>query len=72
MSTIHTKEYRALITKLVQAREDAGLTQTDVAEKLEVHQSFISKIETCQRRVDVLELQKFAKIYGVEISDLMQ
>lgn len=72
MSTIHTKEYRALIKKLVQARKEADLSQIDVAEKLGVHQSFISKIETCQRRVDVLELQKFAKIYGVDVAELME
>ncbi len=56
-----------MIKKLVKARKNAGFTQVDVAKKLGVHQSFISKIESCQRRVDVLELKRFAKLYGVKI-----
>lgn len=67
MSTIHSNEYRGMIKKLVKARKNAGFTQVDVAKKLGVHQSFISKIESCQRRVDVLELKRFAKLYGVKI-----
>jgi transcriptional regulator with XRE-family HTH domain len=60
-----------MIKKLVEARKTAGLLQSDVAKKLGVHQSFVSKIETCQRRVDVLELKKFAKLYGVSVGDLI-
>ena len=71
MSTIHSKEYRAMIKKLVEARKKAGFMQMDVAKKLGVHQSFISKIETCQRRVDVLELKRFAEMYGVGVGEIV-
>ncbi|MBU4375732.1 helix-turn-helix transcriptional regulator [Patescibacteria group bacterium] len=61
--TIHTNEYKQFITKLKQARLSAGLTQKQAAKKLNKPQSYISKIEAGQQRVDIIELNKFAKIY---------
>ena len=42
---------------------EAGLTQADVAHQIGKPQSFVSKCESGERRVDVVELQQFAKIY---------
>lgn len=67
-STIYLKEYKQLIEKLVKARIDVGLKQNDVAKKLKKPQSYISKIERCERRVDIIELQQIAKIYKKNIS----
>jgi transcriptional regulator with XRE-family HTH domain len=53
---------------LVQARRDAGLTQVDVAKRLGKAHSFLSKCELGERRVDFVELQQLAKIYGKDIS----
>lgn len=61
--TIHTKEYKRFIAKLKQARLSVGLTQKDAAEKLNKPQSYISKIEAGQQRIDIIELKKFAKAY---------
>jgi transcriptional regulator with XRE-family HTH domain len=52
----------------VLARNESGLTQAQVAQKLSKPQSFISKIESGERRVDFVELQYLAKIYGKPIS----
>ncbi len=71
MSSIHSKDYRTMIGRLRKARVDAGLTQVDAAKALKKPQSFISKIENHQRRVDVLELKEFAKLYKVDIADLL-
>jgi transcriptional regulator with XRE-family HTH domain len=49
--------------RLQQARAEAGLTQVEVAKKLKRPQSFVSKIESGERRVDVVELSDLAKIY---------
>ena len=61
--TIHTKEYKLLLQRLKKARIGSGLTQQQIANKLDEHQSYISKIESGERRLDVVELNKFAKIY---------
>jgi transcriptional regulator with XRE-family HTH domain len=62
--TIYTTEYRALVVKLKDARMKQGLTQSEVAKRLGIGQSFISKIESGQYRLDILQLQEFAKLYN--------
>jgi len=66
--SIHSKEYSAVIERLRKARLEANLTQLQVAKKLGHHQSYVSKIESGERRVDVVELNKFAKLYGKSVS----
>lgn len=66
--SIRTKEYAYFIDKLRKAREEAGLTQVQVAKKLKRPQSHISNVESGQQRVDVVELQIFAKIYNKSIN----
>jgi len=61
--TIYSKGHKALIEKLIKARKEAGLRQEDVSKLLGRTQSYISKIEAGQRRVDIVQLKEFAKIY---------
>lgn len=65
---IYSKEYKQIIEKLKKARIEFGLKQEDVAMKLKRPQSYVSKIENCERRVDVAELKELAKIYKKEVS----
>ena len=58
MKTIYNNEYKLLIEKLRNLRIEKRLTQAELAEKLGVDQTYISKIEGLQRRVDVIELRK--------------
>ena len=60
---VFTSRYQTFLEKLKQARLDAGLTQVDVAQMLGKHQSYISKCELGERRVDFVELLDFAAIY---------
>jgi transcriptional regulator with XRE-family HTH domain len=55
------------VERLRKARHEAGLTQVQVAKKLNRPQSPISNVESGQQRVDVVELQVFAKIYNKDI-----
>ena len=66
--TIRTKEYGIIIEKLKQARLDSALTQVEVAKKLKRPQSYVSKIEAGEQRVDILELKKFAELYKKDMS----
>lgn len=66
--SIQTKEYAYFVERLVKARKEAGLTQVQVAKKIDRPQSHISNVESGQQRVDIIELKRFAKIYGKDIS----
>ena len=65
---LHVDEYNHFKKRLKEARIKSGLTQTQVAKKLGLPQSYVSKIESGERRVDAVELEKLAKIYGKSIS----
>ena len=53
-------------------RKDAGMTQTQVAKKFGTHASFVSKCESGERRIDVLELAKFCDIYRVDLTEFLK
>jgi transcriptional regulator with XRE-family HTH domain len=65
--SIHSREYITVVKKLREAREAAGLTQAEAAENLAKPQSYISKIERGERRIDVVELSKLATLYRQKI-----
>lgn len=65
MSSVHSAEYREFLRRLRRARYDAGLTQVDVARRLRKPQSYVSKSEAGERRVDVIELLEFLHVYSV-------
>jgi len=66
--SVYSKDYEAIIERLKKARIEAGLSQQAVADKLGKPQSYISKIELGERRLDVAEMKKFAEIYKKEVS----
>ena len=63
MESTRTPAYRRFLRRLRAAREDAGLTQVQVAKHLRRTQVFVSKSESGDRRVDVIELKAFSKLY---------
>ena len=60
--SVHTEAYRTLCNMLVAARHKAGLTQEELAKKLNRPQSFVAKYEQQERRLDVVELVQISKI----------
>jgi transcriptional regulator with XRE-family HTH domain len=62
--TVHSRDARLLLQLLREARRRAGLSQSDLARKLSVTQSFISKLERGERRLDVLELRAVCRAVG--------
>ena len=61
--TIYSKEHKNLVERLIKARISCGLSQKATAERLKKSQSYISKLESGQRRVDVVELKQIAVVY---------
>lgn len=59
--SIHTAQYVALREALVAARKESELTQLDVAQALGRPQSFVSKVESGERRLDVVEFLELAE-----------
>jgi transcriptional regulator with XRE-family HTH domain len=62
-SAEYVRKYKMFLRRLRHAREAAGLDQTRVARCFGKPQSFVSKCESGERRVDFVELQEFAKLY---------
>lgn len=65
--TIYSHEYKYLVERLKKARLDSNLDQNKVAKLLERSQSYISKVESGQRRIDIIQLKEFGKIYKKEL-----
>jgi transcriptional regulator with XRE-family HTH domain len=63
MANVYSKEYQSFLDKLKKARLDAEMSQRDAAKRLRRPQSFISRSETGESRVDVVDLTRFAEIY---------
>ena len=64
MVSVHSPRYQRFLRQLRAARKEAGLTQEQVARHLRKPQSFVSKSESGERKVDAVELMDFARLYG--------
>ncbi len=64
--TLWSDAQAALVAALVQARKEAGLSQAALAGKLHCQQSLIARIESGERRIDVVELVILARAIGVD------
>jgi len=62
-NSTYTDEYQKFLRLLKKARKEAKLTQVEVADILHQPQSYVSKCESGEKRVDIIEVCKFAKIY---------
>ena len=69
--SVYNDDYKKLIERLKQARLDAGLSQQVVADELNKPQSYISKVESGDRRLDIIEVKEFAKLYKKKLEDLI-
>jgi transcriptional regulator with XRE-family HTH domain len=69
---LRTVRHRALITVLAAARHEAGLTQRDLAALLHRAHSFVGKIESGERQLNVLEFCEYANALGINAPDLLR
>lgn len=66
IKTLGTARHQALTALLIRKREEAGLTEAELAEKLGEYQSFVARLESGQRRVDVIEFLALAQLLGFD------
>lgn len=65
MKTTHSPLYRNILAALIAARKDRGVTQTQLAEALGKPQSYVSKVESGERRLDVAEYIEWCRALSV-------
>jgi ribosome-binding protein aMBF1 (putative translation factor) len=71
-STIHSDSYKALLALVRDARVAAGLSQTELAERLGRHQSWVSKVEVGERRLDLEELRQMCDELEIDLVRLVR
>lgn len=70
--SLSSTEGEKLAALLRSVRSESGLTQAQVAERLDLPQSFISKYESGERRLDLVELRQICKALGISLSDFVR
>ena len=70
--SVFTGDYEGFRLLLIEARNSAGLTQIDLARKLGRPQSFVSKYERGERRLDVIEFLEVAHAIGIDPSHFIR
>jgi transcriptional regulator with XRE-family HTH domain len=68
--SVFTDAYGELLALLVETRKAAGVTQVELAKRLNRPQPFVSYLERGERRIDVIEFCAIARALGVNPSDL--
>lgn len=71
-SAFDSPEYETIILRLIEARQEAGLSQIDVAKIFKKTQSYVSKIETRYNQLDMTTFYKMAKLYKKEIASYFE
>lgn len=61
-----------LISLLREMRIEAGLTQAELAARVKNHQVYVSRYESGQRRLDVLEVREICHAIGVTLEDFVK
>jgi DNA-binding XRE family transcriptional regulator len=72
LKSIYESAYRTLLDLLVEARDEAGMTQQQLADKLERPQSFVSKIEHGDRRMDIIEFLLICRLLRCDAYEILK
>lgn len=67
----HNTDYQLLLSVLKTARKRVGVSQVELAERLGNTQTFVSKCERGERRIDAVELVEFAEALGIQPQELL-
>ncbi len=70
--TVYAREYRLLLATLRRAREEKGINQAELARRLKLHQTAVSKFEIGDRLLDVVRLRAWCKALGVDFLTVLK
>lgn len=70
--SIHSTLYHRIIARLRAKREEKGLSQYQLSQILNVPQPYVSRIETCERRIDILELMNICEALDISLIDFVR
>lgn len=65
-------EYEIILTRLIEARHKAGVTQQQIAEEIGKDQSHVSKCEHREREISIIDLWKWCRAIGISVGDFMR
>ena len=69
--SVFTADYQVLVELLVETRKSAGVRQVDLAERLETTQSFVSKVERGDLRLDVIQLRAVCLALNTRLTEFV-
>jgi len=69
--SIYSRDYDAVLRQLRELRKAAGVTQVELADRLGMTQSLVSKIERGDRRLDIIELRTICGAIGVSLVEFV-
>ncbi len=72
VKTLGTKQHEALIEFIVRRRKEIDMKQVDLAKELGEYQSFVARLESGQRRVDVIEFIELARILNFDVHEVIE
>lgn len=64
--TLNSRRHKSLVDLLIKRREVIGMTQAELAARLGQYQSFVARLESGQRRIDVVEFLELSEILGFD------
>lgn len=70
--TIYTRDYAVVLRLIKEAREKSGITQVQLAKRLRLTQSYVSKIERGESRLDIVQLRTLCQTFGITLSDFVK
>lgn len=70
--SLHSEGYTLFLRQLRAARKRSGITQVELAERLNETQSFVSKCERGERRLDVVEVREYCQAIGIPFAGFMR
>ena len=72
MKSVYSEKYQKLLTLLIEARLVSGITQQQLADELGRPQSFVSKFERGERRIDVVEFLEITKLIKADPHEILR